>query len=170
MAIWEKCPEHGKRMTPSHRIKSHAKKLEDKLDVLIQALSAGAEDKEIEEMAANVPLPPGTIVGRGTGAPYKIRWKSKREFEAVCEAQGAMVDWTPQESSGMQPQVTVHGLKYRWQWEKPIRVPAIVRDIFDQARQARRTANERKQEDDLPVNLVGVGPLEPAEYSSPLSG
>lgn len=103
-------------------------------------------------------LAPGTIIGQGTGMPYKVPW-SRQAIERLYE----MVEFIPDENVP----VTVHGVRFDLFADRVNRVPSIVKGIYEDSRRETRTAHLPKQDSDrrglgIPgrtpvVQKVGVG-------------
>lgn len=111
-----------------------------------------------EKVAAE--LKPGTIVGRGTGMPYKIPW-TKEHLERIYP----MVELEPEDNIP----VIVNGVRYQLFANVRMTVPSIVRDVYLESRRETRTAHLPKQDSDLrglgrpsghpAVERVGIGGL-----------
>ncbi len=105
-------------------------------------------------------LPPGTILGQGTGLPGKIPWTRK-----AVEERFPMVDFEPEENTP----VIFNGVRYELFEGRVNRVPNIIKAIYDESRRETRTAHLPKQDSDrrglgIPgrtpvVQKVGVGML-----------
>jgi hypothetical protein len=138
-AAWPMCEEHHKRMSVDHIVKFHTEASQG-------PTPEGPEAQKIIE--ANRP---GTIIGKGTGAPWKVPYTRK-----WIEENYEMVDYEPERGG----QVIFEGIKFVVRGGESNRVPSIVRDVLRQSSGQLRDGHRPRQEGDQVFQLLGQGPLE----------
>ena len=137
--LWPMCVEHGKRMSVEHILEFHTPETQGPIPKGPEAQKIIADNR------------PGTIIGKGTGAPWKVPYT-----KAYIESIYPMVDYEPERSD----QVIVHGVKFLVTGGQVNRVPSIVVDILRQKANQLRNGHHPRQEGDQAFNLLGQGPLE----------
>jgi len=114
--------------------------------------------KEAIDMAIDaeeeVQVPPGLLPGEKFG--HGLARQKKQYTPSDIAEQYPEVEFTPEETIP----VTVHGVRYQLRQDVAIKVPSIVKDVYDESRRERRKAIV------VPgINIAtGAGGLEAEKY------
>ena len=120
-----------------------------------------AMDSHIANMCEKVPgadptvnYPPGTVMGVGTGAPYKVLWTMK-DLEAAYPKD----TWKTIEMPPKTAPVTWNGLRIDVTQGQSITLPPIHHTIYWNSIRNDENLARPRQQGDLVTRVVGVGPL-----------
>ena len=149
---WPWCKTHKELLTLTHAHVLH--KEDPEAWVELDKVMEGVGQTEVEQAMADINLPPGTIIGKGTGAPRKIPW-TKQLME---DGRYKMVTFIP--PTAPTGGVTINGVNYRWKAGEEVTVPEIVKQVYMES----YNAAGKEHEGTGAQKLANVGPMEPDRF------